>query len=549
MTLSKYLPWLIVLTVCVNALAMLSPVIDSGDAITYATIAQQMARSHDWIRLMLDGKDWLDKPHFPFWVTALSFQLGGVSALTYILPGFLFHLLGAYYTYRLARLLYDGPTGLVAVLVYVSAFNLMDSGVEIKAEAYLRAQILAACYYWWRYDRQFRVRDLLLGALFTGMAMMTKGLFVLITISSGFLCLWAYRGQWLRWCRAKWFAALALSLLATAPELIALHIQFDLHPGGGVLPAGTSAFRFFFWDSQFGRFFNTGPIQNHGGYPLFFVLVFLYGFLPWTFVALAAVRTQAGRWRASAPAERESFVFLGSLFLCSFVMFSATKFQMSYYIDILLPFAAILCARYLGTSTVGRPLLRAQMGVVVLLTVLTLGIGVYVRTPLLLAPAAAMAAGLAYCAYRIRGESPGLRAVVLPVLAINLVYVFTILLSYSAFTRYSVPVNAARVLAGQPPLPIYVLDMPEVYRELGLYTTTPTRGVETGEALRQIPGRYYLVARHEASPQLPLDPAHLRRIATLNLVVHKSGTLDKLLRLARGTWPLETIDVLECGQG
>jgi 4-amino-4-deoxy-L-arabinose transferase-like glycosyltransferase len=88
--------WFALITVLINACAMLSPIIDSGDAITYASIARHIALSHDWAGLVLDGHDWLDKPHFPFWMTAMSFHLGGIGARSYILPGFIFHLIGAY---------------------------------------------------------------------------------------------------------------------------------------------------------------------------------------------------------------------------------------------------------------------------------------------------------------------------------------------------------------------------------------------------------------------------------------------------------------------
>jgi hypothetical protein len=43
----------------------------------------------------------------------------GVNAISYNLPGFLFHLLAAYYTYRIARLFYGREAAWLAVLVFV----------------------------------------------------------------------------------------------------------------------------------------------------------------------------------------------------------------------------------------------------------------------------------------------------------------------------------------------------------------------------------------------------------------------------------------------
>jgi 4-amino-4-deoxy-L-arabinose transferase-like glycosyltransferase len=535
---------LILFTVLINAAAMLSPIINSGDALTYASIARHMALSHDWIRLVVDGQDWLDKPHFPFWITALSFRLGGVSAFTYILPGFLFHLLGAYYTYRLARLWYDTPTAWLAVLIYVSTFSLLDSSIEIKAEAFLRGQILGACYHWLRYDADTRGRDLWLGALYTGLAVMTKGIFCLLTIASGLVCLWMYRRQWSRPLQPRWWLALALSLLCAAPELMALHLQFQQPLVLGDLAQPTSAFKFFFWDSQFGRFFNTGPIQNHGGYPLFFVLVFLWAFMPWTGVAVATLRHQLVRWRHLDRHAREAFVYLFSTFACTFVVFSATKFQMSYYIDILLPFMAILCARFFSQVEIGQAFYRAQLGLVGFLVFLVVALTAYVMNTAI----TLVVVGVGLTAYLYRrglGDTPvKLRFVGYSVFAVTLVFIFSALLSYSAFSRFGLAVQAARTLGRQAEVPIVVYQMPEVAHELTLYSRAPVRSVESAEALQSMTGRYYLVVQHAQADDAVNGVTVVRR-ESHELAVHKTGTLGQLLKLAKGTWPLESIDYLE----
>jgi 4-amino-4-deoxy-L-arabinose transferase-like glycosyltransferase len=542
---TKYLQWFVVLTVLVNASAMLSPIINNGDAVTYASIARHITLSHDWARLILEGHDWLDKPHFPFWMTAISFDIGGVSAPTYILPGFIFHLIGAYYTYRLAALLYDKQTAMLAVLIYVSIFNLMDSSVEIRAEAYLRAQVVAACYYWLRYDMQFRVKYLLLGALFTGMAIMTKGIFVLLTISSGFLCLWLYQKQWSKLFTIKWLAALTLSMLAAAPELISLHLQFKQLTGGAELQQPTSAFKFFFWDSQFGRFLNTGPIQNHSGYPFYFVLVFLWGYLPWTLLSFAAIYPAYKDIGKSNASERSALIFLISTFFCTFLLFSATTFQMSYYIDIILPFAAILFANYVNKLTISKPLFIAQMSLISILALIPILLSIYIANLELLATMAAICCGLFYYFYTTRAASLKFRVISYSVLVINMLFIFSTLLSYLAFSRFSVAYNASKLLGTQSEIPIYVYQMPEVSKELALYSKAPSYELDSVQSLMQVQGGYYLIVRHDRARQLQLEPGRFNELVRMKLVVHKTGTLDKLLRLAKGAWPLESIDFLQ----
>lgn len=545
MNLQKHLPWVALITVLINASAMLSPIIDSGDAVTYASIAQHIVLSHDWASLVLDGRAWLDKPHLPFWITAIFFKWGGVGALTYILPGFIFHLIGAYYTYRLARMFYGKQTAVLAVLVYVSIFNLMDASIEVKAETYLIGQIMPACYYWLRYDARFRVKYLLLGSLFTAMAIMTKGIFTLITISSGLVCLWAYQRKWSKFVSIKWLFALVLSLLLIAPELAALHQQFNQHAEGAAPGSPISSFRFFFWDSQFGRFFNTGPIQNHNGHPLYFVLVFLWAFLPWTLVFFAAIAAHLKAFGNASESERAAFVFLAGAFSCTFLMFSATSFQFDYYTDIIFPFAAILCAHYLNNSHVSRPLFMMQSGMLFLLALIVYSLGIYVMKPALLIVIIVSLIVLSYYFYATGSSSRNFRTVIYSALTINLVYLFLTLLTALTFMQYSVPYNAAKLFGSHPAIPIYVYQMPEVARELALYSEAPCHEVDDAESLMQVKGKYYLVARRDQMVQLHPESSRLSSIASMDLVVHKTGTFNRLLRLARGTGPLENMDFLE----
>ena len=94
--------WVLV-ALLVNALPLFRPLLNESDSVLYALFSQQMVQTGNWNDLMLDGQDWLDKPHFPFWLGALSFSWLGVSVFAYMLPGFMCHLLGAFYTHRLAR--------------------------------------------------------------------------------------------------------------------------------------------------------------------------------------------------------------------------------------------------------------------------------------------------------------------------------------------------------------------------------------------------------------------------------------------------------------
>jgi hypothetical protein len=106
---------------------------------------------------------------------------------------------------------------------------------------------------------------------------------------------------------------------------------------------GVSGIKFFFWDSQFGRFFNTGPIKGHGD-PLFFVHTTLWAFLPWSLLLFAAIY-QFIKTGIKNVHNREWFCISGALL--TFLLFSASKFQLPHYLNIVFPFFAIITAQYL----------------------------------------------------------------------------------------------------------------------------------------------------------------------------------------------------------
>ncbi len=542
---------MIVATLLVNAAAMLSPIINEGDSVTYAALSRYMVDNNDWVNLVLDGRDWLDKPHFPFWMTALSFKTFGISTFSYILPGYLWHLVGGYFTYRMGRRFYDRTSAQLALLVYVSAYHLMYTSSEIKAEAFLTGSIMGACYYWLRFDAESRLKHLLLGALFSAIAVMTKGVFTLITISSGLVCMWLVQGRWKEIWRGKWLLATALTLLFTAPELASLYLQFDAHPDNMVFGrTHVSGIRFFLWDSQFGRFFNFGPIQKTEGSSLYYLHVFLWAFLPWVAVFFAAVYKAARTLPRQSRQERATLAFLAGSFAVTFALFSATTFQLDYYTVIVFPFAAVLCGRYLKTffeaeeHSIALPL--AQIGSAVLLMGLAVGITVYVARPALQLFALAALSVAVLLAFYFRHERKTLLVLVGPVLAVNAIYLVLELTAYLAYSTYSLPYNAKNFLTDSRNLPVYLLRLDTINaQELCLYKDTRCVSFMGPTQLPDPRSEYYLIARSREFAEFSQDMGTYELVAQAQWVNHKTGLLPRLLSIAKGAEPLEEFSVIK----
>jgi 4-amino-4-deoxy-L-arabinose transferase-like glycosyltransferase len=311
------------------------------DGALYAGIAKQMVLRHDYWNLFAEGRDWLDKPHFPFWMAALSFNIFGFTTAAYKLPAILFILMAAAYTYHFAKSLYDERVALWATCILLTAEHLVISNNDVRAEPYLTGLIIAGTYHLYRGQRSVFNYHIILGALFTACAIMTKGPFALVPIGGAIAGHLAFTRQWRQLLHVRWLLAAVLVGVFIIPEIYAVYQQFDAHPEKLVFGRhGVSGVRFFLWDSQFGRFMNTGPIKGTGD-PFFFFHTVLWAFLPWSVMLYVAVVVFFKKRR-----EQVEFYCISGALL-TFVLFSLSRFQLPHYINIIFPFFAILTAQYI----------------------------------------------------------------------------------------------------------------------------------------------------------------------------------------------------------
>ena len=449
---------IILIALAITAIGLFEPLMRNDDPVLYANIAKQMILQHNWIDLYSGGQDWLDKPHFPFWMAALSFKIFGINSFAYVLPGYLFHLLGAYYTYRLAKHLYNHEVGLLAMLIYVTSLHLMLSAMDVRAEAYLLGEIMPACYYWLIYDKESSAKSLLLASFFTALALMTKGIFVVITIFSGLVAAWIYSGQFKKIIAPKWLLGYGLSLVFILPELICLYLQFDAHPEKVIFgQTHVSGILWYFWGSQFGRFFNSGPIVNKHGDIFFFVHTYLWAFLPWSMVFIIATYQLIRNFKKEAnKILKAKQVYLLVAFWLTFIMFSATKFQLDHYTNIIMPFAAILCADYLYRQS-GKKLAQFQLVISVLLIILTIGLTLYLFKLDMASISILLPLGLLIYTIQTKNKISYLSQITIyPALAISFAFVFIMLVNGRIYARYDFGYLAAQIVNAQTEsLPVY----------------------------------------------------------------------------------------------
>ncbi len=491
---------LIFIAILANSVGMFYPLLLSTFSPYYGSIAKHMALSNNWSDLILSGHDWMDKPHLPFWLTAVSFKIFGVNSFAYIIPGFLFHILGIYYTYRLARLWYSKEVGVLAALFTATALHLMLSSIDVRAEAYLLGEIMPACYYWLKFDRQAKIKYLLLGAFFTALALMTKGIFVLVTIISGIALLWIYKREWNKFISLKWLSALALSFILIAPELIALYQQFDAQPDKVVFGnTHMSGIRWFFWDSQFGRFFNTGPIMSTNPPPfhqLFFIHTFLWAYLPWWPMFFAAIWSAIKRHK---PQNKEANIYFFGSFFVTFILFSITKFQVDHYTNIIFPFASIICAAWLVgviKDHKAKPIIfYIEVGISVLLMTLVMILSFLVLTGKDFFIIEILALSFVITMLAMLKRSWVLKIIAYPTLAMSMVFIFAMTVNGIEYAKYDAGYQMAAYLNNNARAPVvgYKIDL----MSLDLHSQNSYELIDDLSGVDSLARPFYLVTKSD----------------------------------------------------
>ncbi|WP_428329989.1 ArnT family glycosyltransferase [Mucilaginibacter sp.] len=311
----------------------------------YASIAKNLLYKKDLFNLFTYNTDWLDKPHLPFWAALLSFKLFGISVWAYRLPALICFAISLLYTWLFTRRYYGWETAATAVLITMTALNILLSNTDVRAEPYLMAFIMGSIYHIARLEERYSLTDLLLAALLTAFAIMTKGIFVIAAIYGALLGQLLFQKKFKSIFQLKWMVLFGLTFIFILPEFYALYIQFDLHPEKTVFDTNhVSGIKWFLWDSQFGRFVNSGPINRQASGSIFFYLhTLLWAFAPWCLLFYYAIfKNIKALIRRSKL--KEYYAFSGGLFLL--LLFSLSGFQLPFYTNAVFPLFAVITAPF-----------------------------------------------------------------------------------------------------------------------------------------------------------------------------------------------------------
>jgi len=313
-----------------------------GFSAGYADIALAIHEEGKWAKFMFEGQDYQGGSPLLFWLTALSFELFGVSVVAYKLPSLLFSALAIYSSVRLGSILYNEAVARLAGVILASAFALLFANSDASMDALLIGSVVfAACqlFIFVTDENKLSARaHLVVAGAGLALCMAARGLVgVLLPLLAVFLYL-VYRLEWRRVFDPFWLLLPLLVLLFISPLLYAYHAQFGMD---GLM-------KFVLW-LQSAEQQTSGNLSGGEGRDLFFYYyTYLWAFLPWSAIALWPVVSGVLRLTNDRywPRAQGYAVTLGVIAFV-FILLTLARFNLVYYVSALLPFFALLLAGWL----------------------------------------------------------------------------------------------------------------------------------------------------------------------------------------------------------
>jgi 4-amino-4-deoxy-L-arabinose transferase-like glycosyltransferase len=313
-----------------------------GVSAGYADIALGILEGGKWTQFITQGQIYRGGPPLLFWLTALSFELFGVSVVSFKLPSLLFSALAVYSTVRLGSLLYNETVARLAGVILASAFAFLFVNNMADMDALLIGSVVfATCqlFIFVTDENKLSARaHLVVAGAGLALGLAAKGLVgVVLPLSAVFLYL-VYRLEWRRIFDPFWLVLPLPVLLFASPLLYAYHAQF-----------GTDGLMKFVLWLQSAEQQVPESLSGGGGKDLFFYYyTYLWAFLPWSAIALWALASGVLRLTNDRywPRAQGYAVTLG-LIVGMFIFLSLARFNLTYYVGVLLPFFALLLAGWL----------------------------------------------------------------------------------------------------------------------------------------------------------------------------------------------------------
>jgi hypothetical protein len=296
-----------------------------------AEVAREMLLSGDWITPHFNNLPYLDKPVAFFWLVAAAFRLLGVSEWTARLPSALMGLATLLLTWHLARRMFGNSTALRAGVVVATCPLVIAFARLVIFDMTLACLVTLAMLSFWSADSGGYNRpwcDILM-FLAMGLATITKGPVGFLLPLLSIVTFQAMRGRLAELKRLRWSLGMAAFLASVLPWFIAVSLRNPDFP------------HYALWQESLQRF-ATGHAHRRGSI-LYYLPVYLGGFLPWSLFLLLAGLGLLKKWRELRDEKQKPALFLVSWTVVILVFFTISHSKLpGYFLPAIVPLSILM---------------------------------------------------------------------------------------------------------------------------------------------------------------------------------------------------------------
>lgn len=317
-----------------------------ADASQYAAMSREMKASGNFLHVYEQGKDYLDKPPFLFWISSLSMKIFGENNFAFKLPSILFALLSIFATWRFTKLFYDQTAALLAAIVLASCQAVFLITNDVRTDTILMSWVMIAIWQLAEWLKSKKTIHFIAGSAAIGFGMVTKGPIALFVPIFAFGSHFIVQRKFSYLFKPVYLVALVVIALILLPMSIGLYQQFDLHPEKTVNGLqNVSGLKFFYWTQSFGRITGENVWNNHAPFSFLFENL-LWGMLPWTLFFVSGLLDDIIQFirKRFVISQKEEFITTGG-FIITYCSLGISKYQLPHYIYVVLPLIAIISAK------------------------------------------------------------------------------------------------------------------------------------------------------------------------------------------------------------
>jgi 4-amino-4-deoxy-L-arabinose transferase-like glycosyltransferase len=240
------------------------------DEAWYAQTAREMVQRSDYVVPTFNGEPRFRKPVLIYWLMATAYSVFGDNEFGARFFSGIAGTVTCLLTYRLGTRIGGRAVGLVAALMLaVAPFMVIESKLATTDAVLTAALVGAMSCVWELHDAGFSWRRSLTFWFLIGVLVLTKGPFGPAFIACGVAAWLLLSRQWSVLSRMNWLPGLAVVLALCLPWGVAIYRATD-----------GEFYRVALGDQALGH--SLGSMNNHRGFPGFYLVIALAGLLPWS---------------------------------------------------------------------------------------------------------------------------------------------------------------------------------------------------------------------------------------------------------------------------